>query len=91
MVLLLQAKPSQNTPNFTFSSTVLVTHKTPFLARVLEKAFFIGFEKRNFNRLFNKSERRIAMSMYVKQLGVVMLLLAIFIAPVRAGDPVGVN
>ena len=40
-----QAKPSQNTPNFTFSSTVLVIHKTPFLARVLGKAFFIWYEK----------------------------------------------
>ena len=37
-----QAKPSQYTPNFTFSFTVLVTHKTPFLARAPEKAFFVS-------------------------------------------------
>ena len=43
MVYLLQAKPSQakpNTPNYTFSFTVLATHKTPFLAKVPGKAFF---------------------------------------------------
>ena len=39
----LHAKPSS--PNYTVSFTILIVHKTPFLASVLGKAFFIGFKK----------------------------------------------
>ena len=42
MVHLLQAKPSQVTPNDTFGFTALIVHKTPFLEKSGKGVFILS-------------------------------------------------
>jgi len=49
MVLPLQAKPSQATPNYTFILQILIVHKTPFLEKSGKGVFLFGFEKAGRN------------------------------------------
>ena len=49
-----QAKPSQVTSNYTFSFTILIVHKTPFLEKSGKGVFYLGLkrcEKHRENKL----------------------------------------
>ena len=43
MVHLLQAKP--NIPNYTFSFTILIVHKTPFLEKSGKGVFYLDLKR----------------------------------------------